>query len=147
MKKRVNLIANSLTLLLISIKRNNVANPNLIKHSCRAHTTLRQVLAQLFHTEQRLVHWFTGFGLHNSAYCCQPWPARPLFYTETGTSVAVALRQRLSFSLAWQRVIVQLGPLIVMSFFSAWNQSVPLKADFWAVTQCHRWQRLGEAGG
>lgn len=72
MKKLVNLIANSLTLLLISIKRNNVANPNLIKHSCRAHTTLRQVLAQLFHTEQRLVHWFTGFGLHNSAYCCQP---------------------------------------------------------------------------
>lgn len=58
MKKLVNLIANSLTLLLISIKRNNVANPNLIKHSCRAHTTLRQVLAQLFHTEQRLVHGF-----------------------------------------------------------------------------------------
>lgn len=36
-----------------------------------------------------------------------------------GTSVAMALRQRLSFALNWQRVIVQLGPLIVMSFLSA----------------------------
>lgn len=55
--------------------------------------------------------WFRGFGLHNSAYCCQPWPASPLLYTGMGTSVAMALRQRLSFAVAWQRLIVQLGAL------------------------------------
>lgn len=41
----------------------------------------------------------------------------------------------------WQRVIVLLGPFLVMSFLSAWNQSLLLKTDFWAVMQCHRWHR------
>lgn len=91
--------------------------------------------------------WFTGFGLHNSAYCCQPWPASPLFYTGMGTSVAVPPRQRLSFAPSDREWLCTWGPLLVMSLLCARIQIVLLKADLWGVTQRHRWQERGEARG
>lgn len=36
---------------------------------------------------------------------------------------------------------------MVMSFLSAWNQCVLLKADFWAVMQRHRWWQRGRGEG
>lgn len=110
----------------------NLANTNLIKHSLRSHTALGRALTRASHAAQRVVLRFRGFGLHNPAYCCQPWPASPLLYTGMGTSVAVAQRQRLSFARAWQRVIVHLGPLMVMSFLSARNPERPL--EIWLLS-------------
>lgn len=128
----------------MSSKTNNLANTRPIKQKIHH----RQTGSSLPHRTERL--WLRGFGLHNSAYCCQPWPSSPLLYTGMGTSVAVAQRQRLSFAPAWQRVIVQLGPLMVMSLLGAWNQERPLESwllSRYAMPQVSETQgsrRLGE---
>lgn len=128
----------------MSSKTNNLANTHPIKHSLRTHTALIECWLN-----PPIQNRFRGFGLHNSAYCCQPWPASPLLYTGMGTSVAVAQRQILSFALAWQRVIVQLGPLMVMSFLGALESEHPLESwllSSYALPQVVETQRSGRLG-
>lgn len=98
-------------------------------------------------SENRKRLWFRGFELHNSAYCCQPWPTSPLLYPGMGTSVPTALRQRLSFALDWQRAIVQLEALNSDVTFPVLGISVMhWKLAFWAVTQPHRWDKRSKRG-
>lgn len=60
----------------------------------------------------------------------------------------MALRQRLSFAVAWQRLIVQLGALSSddVIFLCLKSQRPLEKRTFWAVMQRHRWQTCREAG-